>query len=259
MAGEKYLVLGSCFATAIGEYLVQEGIETMVNPFGTLFNPVSIRQSIGRLSTGDPFTEDECVMMGAGAGLWCSFSHYTRFARPTKEEFLLNANSSLRQASEFFKECDNILITFGTAFCFKHIASGKTVSNCLKIPAREFERYRLTIKEIVDLYDPQKEENACLRGKKITFTVSPIRHLADTLHGNNLSKSILLLAEDEIVRKGAPSYSYFPSYEIMLDELRDYSHYAPDTVHPGEEAVKIICSRFIQNLQSITCTLPSKG
>jgi len=232
---KKTLILGSCFATAIGERL-KANEEVLINPFGTLFNPVSIRQSIQRLENPKPFTEEECVMMGSGADLWCSLSHYTKFARPTKEEFLRNANESLKEAAEFYRTCDRLIITFGTAFVFRHIERNTIVSNCLKLPAKEFERYRLSIEEISNLYKDLE--------KPAIFTVSPIRHLADTAHGNQLSKSTLLLAIDRIIEENPGKHTYFPAYEIMLDDLRDYSWYAEDKVHPSKEAEELICSRF---------------
>lgn len=235
---DKVLVMGSCFAGGIGERLAAGGRDVCLNPFGTLFNPVSIRRSLDRLRSGEPFTRDECVRIGAGSDLWCSFSHYTKFGRPSPEEFLSNANESLARASEFYRSCSKLILTFGTAFCFRNIADGKVVSNCLKRPAREFERFRLGIDEIVELYfDLDKE---------VLFTVSPIRHLADTAHGNQLSKSTLLLAVDRLVAERPELRSYFPAYEILLDELRDYSWYAEDKVHPSEAAVDLICKRFVE-------------
>jgi len=250
---DKILILGSCFAANVGARLEEEGFNVMVNPFGTLFNPVSIHNSLLRLHSGQPFTPEECVQMGAGSELWCSFSHYTRFARETPEEFLRVANDTLRQASTFFRSCNKVIITFGTAFCFRHIARNVVVSNCLKRPAREFERFRLSVGEIVSLWGDlgevlRSEEASADEGaagcKDVIFTVSPIRHLADTMHGNQLSKSILLMAIDEIIRQNSHC-SYFPSYEIMIDELRDYSWYAEDKVHPSEEAVRLIGDRFL--------------
>lgn len=235
----KTLILGSCFAANIGERLSEQNPDDiLVNPFGTLFNPVSIRNSIARLESGRPFTEDECVQMGAGSDLWCSFSHYTRFARETREEFLRNANESLARAAEFYRSCDRLIVTFGTAYVFRHLERGIVVSNCLKRPAKEFERYRLTVGEIVGLYQDFD--------KPVLFTVSPIRHPADTAHGNQLSKSTLLLAVDELIEKRPDIRSYFPAYEIMLDELRDYSWYADDKVHPSDEAVDLIYKRFLE-------------
>jgi len=250
------LVLGSCFASNVGQRLKAEGFDVMVNPFGTLFNPVSIHSSLLRLRSGEPFTPEECVQMGAGSQLWCSFSHYTRFAHETPEEFLEFANGALREASTFFQSCNKLIITFGTAFCFRHIARNVVVSNCLKRPAREFERFRLNVEEIVRLWEDlgvlfgseRFRDPMGLRDREVVFTVSPIRHLADTMHGNQLSKSTLLMAIDEIVNRADNSLkcSYFPSYEIMLDELRDYRWYAEDKVHPSEEAIRVIGDRFLE-------------
>lgn len=239
----KTLILGSCFATNIGSRMLSAGEDVLVNPFGTLFNPVSIHNSIERLRTGEPFREEECIQMGAGSNLWGSFSHYTKFARETRKEFLDFANASLEKASAFYRDADRLILTFGTAFVFRHIERNVIVSNCLKRPAKEFERFRLGVEEIVDLYRDLDKETI--------FTVSPIRHLADTAHGNNLSKSTLLLAIDELVRLAPSKRSYFPAYEILLDELRDYRWYAEDRVHPSEEAVDIIAERFFKETKII--------
>ena len=257
-------MLGSCFAANMGERLLRDGYDICLNPFGTLFNPASVASSIRRLDSGRPFTEDECVMMGSGAGLWCSFSHYTRFARADKAEFLENANAALAEASAFFHSCSSVIVTFGTSYVFRNreFAAGSEkrldgiVSNCLKLPAREFERFRLSVDEIVELWKPLLE--GPLAGKKVLFTVSPIRHLADSAHGNQLSKATLLLAIDKLLENEASARTEaalpasgrerddFPSYEIVLDELRDYSWYAEDTVHPSADAIDLIYGRFAQ-------------
>jgi len=272
---DSTLVIGSCFAANVGAKLAEEGYDVCVNPFGTVFNPASVASSILRLDSGIPFTEDECVQMGAGSDLWCSFSHYTKFARPTKQEFLDHANASLAEASAFFHRCNRVIITFGTAYVFEHLPavplssdvllrrtppkgplplmlprvaqssdSGTAdrctiVSNCLKRDAKEFRRYRMTVEEIVEMWRPVLE--GPLAGKEVIFTVSPIRHMADTAHGNQLSKATLLMAVDELLGEGR---EYFPSYEIVLDELRDYKWFAEDLVHPNEEAVAIVWDRF---------------
>lgn len=240
---DRIIVLGSCFAANIGERLQAEGYSVLVNPFGTLFNPASIAISLLRLQSGEHFTPSDCVQMGAGSNLWCSFSHYTKFARESKEEFLSNANEALEAAADFFRTCSKVIITFGTAYVFRH-ESGPIVANCLKRPAKEFERFALGVEQITGLYERLFAPDGPLACKDVIFTVSPVRHLADGAHGNQLSKAALLLSEDALVRKFSNAY-YFPSYEILLDELRDFSFYAPDTVHPSEEAVEIICSRFL--------------
>ena len=235
---DKIMVLGSCFAAGIGERLLREGYEVCINPFGTLFNPVSIHNAIERLRSGRPFTLDECVQMGAGSELWCSFSHYTKFARSTKAQFLEEANEALEYSSNFYRRCNKLIITFGTAWCFRHLQRQVIVSNCLKRPAREFERFRLGVDDIAGLYSDLDKDTV--------FTVSPIRHLSDGAWGNNLSKATLLLAVEQITR-GKEHLSYFPAYEIMMDELRDYRWYAQDGAHPSELAREIIFDRFLND------------
>lgn len=249
----KTLLLGSCFSANIGEKMCGNGFDVMVNPFGTIFNPASIISSLHRLQNPEPFTEADCVMMGAGADRWCSFSHYTKFARETREEFLDVANAALAEAAAYWRECNRVILTFGTAWCFRHTETPESdvllsrifpgrpriVSNCLKRPGGEYTHELLSVDEIVAMYSGFVEE--C--GKEIIFTVSPIRHLADGPHANQLSKSTLLLAQDRIIC-GHDNCRYFPSYEIVLDDLRDYSWYAEDKVHPGPDAVDRIWEEF---------------
>ena len=239
---DKIFVLGSCFADNIGRKMVDLGFDVCVNPFGTIYNPVSVCNSIARLSSGIPFSEDECVPMGAGAGLICSFSHHTSFARRTNDEFLNVANASLEDASRRWKAATKVIITLGTAWIYEYTRSGEVVSNCLKIDAKEFTRRRLSLRETSALL---RNMVARHQEKEFIFTVSPIRHLKDGAHGNQLSKSTLLLALDEVLAKFPERCEYFPAYEIVLDELRDYRFYAPDMVHPSEQAVDYLWNRFV--------------
>ena len=232
---DRILVLGSCFADEIGARLAQAGFKVLTNPFGTLYNPVSIGNAIARLGSGVPFTAEDVVEMGAGAGRFCSFWHHTSFARQTAKEFLENANTALQEASAFWKDCNKVIVTLGTAWAFRFNGTGETVANCLKRPGTEFTRYRLTVEQTSVLLRGLVRRNP---GKEFIFTVSPIRHLADGAHGNQLSKSTLLLATD-----GLP---YFPAYEIMMDELRDYRWWAEDMVHPTKQAAAYLCDRFIE-------------
>ena len=173
--------------------------------------------------------------MGAGDGRYCSFWHHTSFARETPETFLENANAALAEAAAFWKECNRVIVTLGTAWAFRADATGETVANCLKRPGTEFTRYRLTVAQSAALLRGLVERHP---GKQFIFTVSPIRHLADGVHGNQLSKSTLLLATE-----GLP---YFPAYEIMMDELRDYRWWAEDMVHPTKQAAAYLCDRFME-------------
>jgi len=261
--GDKTMLLGSCFTDNIGKTLKDYGFDVCVNPFGTLYNPASIAGAVRRLHSRTPFTEEDCVQMGSGSELFCSFSHHTSFARSTEEEFLANANSEFEKACDFFKDCNKVIITLGTAWCFRHLGK-RIVANCLKRNAAEFSR------ELLDLPAAEKllEETSALCGsKQMIFTVSPIRHLADGAHGNQTSKSTLLLAVDSLIRRQSPvcgtsdrqdcqaefrepaehkpRIDYFPAYEIMMDELRDYRFYAEDMVHPSQQAVNYILERFL--------------
>ena len=239
---DKITMLGSCFSDNIGSQLADYGFDVCANPFGTLYNPVSILQSIRLLTSDREFTESDCVEMGAGAGLICSFSHHTSFARSTKEDFIANANEALSQARTFFKESNKVIITLGTSWCFRDIASDKIVSNCLKRPAGEFQRERLSVAEVKDALKSMMDLCA---DKEFIFTVSPIRHFKDGAHGNQVSKSTLLIGIEEAIAD-TPKADYFPSYEIMMDELRDYRFYAEDMCHPTQQAVDYIRERFLQ-------------
>ena len=240
---DRVLVMGSCFADRIGEKLLHAGFRACVNPFGTLFNPVSVCNGLRRLSRGIPFTEADCVPMGAGAGRICSFSHHTAFSRETPAAFLANANASLAQASDFYKNCNKVIITVGTSFIYKFIETGEVVANCLKIDPRFFSRERLSAGQTAALLGRLVETEA---DKQFLFTVSPVRHPGDGAHANQLSKASLLLAVEEVCRAWPGRADYFPAYEIMMDELRDYRFYAPDLVHPSDVAVDYLWERFLE-------------
>lgn len=241
-AGDEIMVLGSCFADETGRRLSECGMDVCVNPFGTLYNPVSVCNSISRLQCGVPFTREDCVGMGAGAGLVCSFSHHTSFARPTPEAFLEYANAALETASARWKSASKVLITLGTAWCWRHLPEGEIVSNCLKRPAGEFSRERLTVPQTAALLKSLVQRYP---DKFFVFTVSPIRHLSDGAHGNQVSKSILLLALEEVCAAFPDRTVYFPAYEILLDELRDYRFYAEDMVHPSPQAAEYVFGKFL--------------
>ncbi len=247
---DKILMLGSCFSDSIGQQLVNYGFDVCVNPFGTLYNPVSVLRSVERLASGRPFTAEDCMQIGAGDERWCSFSHHTSFARASAEEFLENANMALEAAGKHFSECNKIIITLGTSWCFRNLASGNIVSNCLKRPAGEFARERLKVDEVTSAL---REIAGLCNGKQLILTVSPIRHFKDGAHGNQVSKATLLLGIENFL-EGCPAdlsmnpyypADYFPSYEIVLDELRDYRFYAEDMCHPSAQAVGYIRDRFL--------------
>ena len=245
---DKVMVIGSCFADNIGNKMLHSGLNVYVNPFGTLYNPVSVCNSLQRLATCITFNEEDCMEMGAGAGLICSFSHHTSFARKTASEFLDNANKVLEEASDFYKSCNKVIVTLGTSWCYNLKTTGETVSNCLKRNAAEFSRERLSLSQINSVLSRTLSrftlDGPEIKSKEFIFTVSPIRHLSDGAHGNQISKSLLLMAGDSLCDNFPDSMDYFPSYEIMMDELRDYRFYADDMTHPSELAVNYLWERF---------------
>ena len=237
---DKVAVLGSCFANEMGARMKDAGYNVCINPFGTLFNPVSIANSIARLDSGIAFRPEDCVQMGAGAGKICSWWHHTSFARLTPEEFLENANNALREASAAWHECNKVIITLGTAMVWKLVSNGEVVSNCLKRPSREFTHEMLSVSQTAAVLARIVEAHP---DKEFIFTVSPIRHMGDGAHVNTISKATLHLAIEAV---GA---AYFPAFEIMLDELRDYRWFAEDRMHPSKEAVDYIWSKFSEAIR----------
>ena len=244
---DRIMLLGSCFTDNIGRQLKDYGFDVSINPFGTLYNPISILESIRILARDTFFTDEECVEMGAGSDMICSFYHHTAAARKDKVSFLADANAALEQARQFFRQSNRLIITLGTSWCFRHVEKDMIVSNCLKRPASEFIRERLDIGQVHDALNEiveicRSEETGCR--KDIIFTVSPIRHFKDGAHGNQVSKATLLLGIDESIRKNDGT-DYFPAYEIVMDELRDYRFYAEDMCHPSQQTVDYIRERFL--------------
>lgn len=240
---DRIMLLGSCFADSIGAKMASAGFQVGVNPFGTLYNPASLAGAVARLDSGRPFGPGDCVEMGAGAGRICSFEHHTSFARESKEAFLENANARLQEARAFWKDCNHVILTLGTSFVW--CVDGKPVSNCLKRPAGEFTRRMLGTEESASLLQSIISSHP---EKRFMLTVSPIRHLGDGAHANSISKARLLLAADSCT-----DADYFPAFEILNDELRDYRFYAEDLVHPSAQAVSYIWEQFLDG-----CTDPSE-
>lgn len=237
----KTLALGSCFADNIGSTMRQYGFDITVNPLGTTYNPASILSSLRRIESGEKFTESECVAMGAGDGRICSFHHHTRNARPSASEFLSEANEKLSISHSQWSEADTLMLTLGTAWCFRHKETDQVVSNCLKLPQSDFDRYMLGVQDVEEILSQIAE---IANGRNIFITVSPIRHMADGAHGNQLSKATLLLATEKACERNR-NIIYFPAYEIMMDELRDYRFYADDMAHPSALAERYIFERFM--------------
>lgn len=210
----KYLLLGSCFSDSIGDKLMNAGFDCVANPFGALYNPLSIMNALS-------MRDDE----------------FYRWTQKSCDD--LNFDQVIHTIDVF-------VLTFGTAWVYELKETGHVVANCKKQPDTLFLRRRITIEEIVEKYAQFIENAVVPNHKTILFTVSPIRHKKDGLHENQLSKSILLLAIDCLCKAYPNNCYYFPSYEIMLDELRDYRFYADDMLHPSQVAVQYIWECFQQ-------------
>ena len=239
---EPILLIGSCFVENIGAKLEEAKFRTGINPFGTLYNPASIAQALKRLIHPHPFRSEDLFQAN---GLYHSFCHHSRFSAETEEECLRKINGRLETSARFLSECKRLIITFGTSWVYRLKETGEIVSNCHKLPEKRFVRSRLTIGEIVGIYnDVLKDLWLYFPEITVMFTVSPIRHWKDGAHGNQLSKATLLLAIDELNRLYPSQTAYFPAYEIMMDELRDYRFYADDMLHPSEAAIDYIWKQF---------------
>ena len=241
---DSILFIGSCFADEMGRRCTERYFDTRVNPFGVLFNPCSISDCLGLLE-GYGINADQCSFIPEDvmetSGGFCSFHHHGSFCRPTPQEFLDNANKALADASEFYYREGWVVVTLGTAFIYTDKESGMVVANCHKLPADRFER---TMMDADQVYDALSQYVAARPQRQWIFTVSPVRHLADGLHANTLSKSTLHLGIQKLVER-YPNAHYFPAYEILMDELRDYRFYADDMMHPSAQAADYIFERFM--------------
>lgn len=244
------VTLGSCFADAIGTRLEEGGFRVERNPFGTLYNPLSVAEALERIVDCREITSDDLVQHD---GLFHSWHHHGSFSRPTAQECLDVCNSRIRLAHSALREARVLMLTFGTAYVFSLASdsaeegTGMVVANCHKLPPRHFTRRRMTVEETVGRWKPLLQKLIAYNSELITIlTVSPIRHMADGAHGNQVSKATLLLAVEELVSIFNSQFpiSYFPAYEIVLDELRDYRFYGPDLSHPSALAEDIVYERF---------------
>lgn len=237
----RLMLVGSCFAENIGKKLTEARFSVDCNPCGIVYNPESVAQVLWRLLEEREVTADELVWHD---GKWISWGHHGSYSASERDVCLEKMNARIRRGAEQLRKADLLLITFGTSWVYRYLPSGRVVANCHRFPESDFERFCLSVPEVVGLYDRLLDRLEQINPRvRVLFTVSPIRHWKDGAHGNQVSKSILLLAIDELVRRRERG-CYFPSYEIVLDELRDYRFYAEDMLHISEVAVDYIWSRF---------------
>jgi hypothetical protein len=237
----KLLSMGSCFSENIGERLLDYKFSVIVNPYGILFNPIAIAQSLRQIIDYRKFSENDIFYYNQR---WQSFFHHGRFANIDKKTCLNDINTAIKQTHQHIQNLDYLMLTLGTANVFVHKKSNQIVANCHKVPSSEFERKRLAINEITADFEPIFNQLKTINPNlKIIFTVSPVRHIRDGLVENQRSKATLLLAVDELVKE-YDFVSYFPAYELVLDDLRDYRFFKDDMIHPSKLAIDYVWDYF---------------
>jgi hypothetical protein len=238
---DSVMFTGSCFAAEIGSVLREGKMPVMINPAGTVFNPFSVADTLDNVIRGE---KKGVADLFSYNGTWMSLSHYTDFSGTDKEALLEKINARTAVSNEFLKKAKALFITFGTARVFRMRENSRIVSNCHKLPNELFTRELLSVDSIVTLWSGMLDRLAAFNpGLKVVFTISPVRHWKDGAHGNQVSKSVLFIATEELL-KHRTQPGYFPAFEILLDELRDYRFYADDMLHPSDAAVKYIWECF---------------
>lgn len=246
---DKVLFIGSCFTENIGNKFKTSGFETDINPFGIMYNPLSICECLQRVAANEAFHLEELVKIGE---YWKSYSHHGDFRSTDRQQCLQMINSRIGSSHEFLRQARFVILTLGTAWIYSLKADGRVLANCHKLDSKLIERSLCSVETVLQslrsAFDVCKKVNPNLQ---FIITISPIRHWKEGFRDNTLSKSVLQIAVDAFCRE--TSSIYFPSYEIMMDDLRDYRFYATDMLHPDELAVDYIWEKFRRTFFSESC------
>lgn len=238
----KIVSLGSCFAVNIGEKFEHYKFQNTINPFGILFHPFALEKILAKAILQEEFTEEDIFFHNER---WHSFDVHSDLSISDKEDFLKRLNSNLKNFRNDLIESSHIIITLGTSWVYRKIETDKIVANCHKVPQNQFKKELLSVEVIKNSLEKIIEIIAKVNSEaKIIFTISPVRHIKDGFVENQWSKANLISATQEIKNKKSKIINYFPSYEIMMDELRDYRFYAEDMIHPSQVAIDYIWKRF---------------
>ena len=245
----KLLSLGSCFAEHIGDKLTYYKFRIVQNPFGILFHPQVLLNVLEKALSNQAFSAEDVFQQDQK---WHSFYAHSKLSRTSSLEILAELNSAGKELKTACLESSHILITLGTSFVYKHIVSGQRVANCHKVPQARFEKQLISVEE---LYQILSRLVNCIRDinpkVNIIFTVSPVRHIKDGMLENSRSKSHLICALHSVLEEVSCSkLQYFPSYELMMDEFRDYRFYKRDLIHPSEVAIDMIWEKFMYSFIS---------
>ena len=234
--------IGSCFATEMHEKFSQGQIQSLNNPFGTIFNPFSIFQAIQQIYDAKEYQEKDLILANEN---YISLDHHSSFDSRYAHKSLDKINQNIEEANQFLQSTNFVIITFGTSYIYEFLPQNRLVANCHKIPQKFFEKRFLSHQELTDSINKTIEilKDICKDDVQILFTVSPVRHTKDGIVENQLSKSKLLTAIHESI-SGKENCSYLPVYEILMDDLRDYRFYKEDLIHPNSQAVQYIWEKF---------------
>jgi hypothetical protein len=240
----KIVSLGSCFAVNMADKLDYFKFESDCNPFGIIFNPVSIEKLVYRIMHSIIFTEKDIFFHNES---WHCYEVHSEISNPDKEEFLNSLNNISKQAKQQISDATHFIITLGSAWVYRSIETNEVVANCHKVPQKNFKKELLSIEEInQSIAHTIHLIRAINSNAHFILTVSPVRHLKDGFVENQVSKAHLITAINQIVHYPLSTINYFPSYEIMMDELRDYRFYAEDLLHPSQVAINYIWERFFE-------------
>ncbi len=239
---DAMLLVGSCFTENMGARLSDLGFKVNVNPLGIMYNPLSMADALSRCLDGRTIGEGDLVERD---GLWHSWLHHGCFSHADKDGCLHACNQAIEEAHDFLETCNTVILTFGSGWHYRLKSDGRVVANCHKVPAATFEKRLATVEESLGVWNPLMER-LLEGGRRVVLTISPVRHQAYGAHGNQLGKAVLLLMVEELMRnfESKGCLEYFPSYEIVVDELRDYRFYADDMAHPSSMAEEIVWRRF---------------
>ncbi|MCC8145542.1 MAG: GSCFA domain-containing protein [Bacteroidales bacterium] len=238
---DKIMMVGSCFVENISAKLFASGFHVNVNPSGIVYNPISVKMVLEDILQKKEYTREDLFFH---EGIYHSFSHHSRFSGFDPERVVKTINEQIKSSFTFLLKARSLFITFGTANVYFLSDSKKPVANCHKLPSHTFYNRRLSTAEIIEswnrLIERLKDVNPEI---EIVFTISPIRHWKDGAHENQVSKSTLFLAVEQLLQDN-PNTHYFPSYELLMDDLRDYRFYAEDMLHPSMQAIEYIWNKF---------------
>jgi hypothetical protein len=237
---QKLMLLGSCFTDKLGDRLAQHRFTTLQNPNGILFNPVSIANAVASYISGNSYGTEDIFLADEH---WTSWDHHSLFSHQDPQRLLDRINQSVREAHHFLNDADWLILTLGSAWVYQ-LDDGRVVANCHKVPADRFRKTLMPVEDVLSSLDNMIHRLSLFNPRiRIVFTISPVRHLRDGFIENNRSKAVLIQAVHHLVNKFNRLH-YFPAYELVIDDLRDYRFYAEDMVHPNYLATDYVWQKF---------------